>query len=193
MRHALGERQAELALASLGAGPLPEGECGDPGCGALFAPDPRPERIEALVADGRLEEAERLLSTYERHAQDRPGNAAQPLAAGEGRVGAEVGRLRGLVLVAGNVPKGAEAEFLRAVGMAAGVWPFEEGKVLLDLGRLLRRTGRRRAAAERLGGRLGRSSSGSARSRGPSGVRRSWRRAGWSRPRPYGWASPHRS
>ncbi|MEV4805966.1 AAA family ATPase [Nonomuraea sp. NPDC049421] len=169
MRHALGERQAGLALASLGAGPLPEGECGDPGCGALFTPDPRPGRIEARAADGRLEEAERLLAVYERHAQarpggteqvpasaqrraeDRPGTTGRGLAGGEGRVGAEVGRLRGLVLVAGNVPKEAEAEFLRALGMAAGVWPFEEGKVLLDLGRLLRRTGRRRAAAERLG------------------------------------------
>ncbi|NJP92326.1 AAA family ATPase [Nonomuraea sp. FMUSA5-5] len=180
MRHAMGERQADLAMALLGAADLPAGvSC--PGAGA-FVPDPRPARVEALVADGRLEEAERALEAYD---QDRPGgdgrldppdqgrpdgggrleanDAAEP---GSGRLGergrdgsgerrrrqAERVRLGGLVLAARNVPTEAEEAFGCALKLVEeGVCPLEEARTLLDLGRLLRRTGRRRAAAERLG------------------------------------------
>ncbi|AQZ64066.1 putative transcription regulator [[Actinomadura] parvosata subsp. kistnae] len=191
MRHAMGERQADLAMALLGAADLPAGaSCA--GAGA-FVPDPRPARVEALVADGRLEEAERALEAYD---QDRPGgdgrldpsdhdrpggdgrldpldqdrpdggarleakDAAEP---GHGRLGrdgfgerrrrqAERVRLGGLVLAARNVPTEAEEAFGYALKLVEeGVCPLEEARTLLDLGRLLRRTGRRRAAAERLG------------------------------------------
>ncbi|MEV0822376.1 helix-turn-helix transcriptional regulator [Nonomuraea rubra] len=159
MRHAAGEHQADLAMALLGAGDLPA----RPGAGALpdgrwsgasdladgrfcavtgdVVPDPRPARIEALVADGRLEEAERALAAYERAG-----------AGGGRRREAERVRLEGLLLAARNVPSRAEEAFGRALELAgAGGCPLEEARALLDLGRLLRRTGRRRAAAERLG------------------------------------------
>ncbi|MFB4263382.1 AAA family ATPase [Nonomuraea sp. GTA35] len=149
MRHAAGEHQADLAMALLGAGdvPAPQPGAGDlpavrlcAGAGGLV-PDPRPARIEALVADGRLEEAERALDAYDR---DGPG--------GGRRRQAERIRLAGLLLAARNVPTRAEEAFGRALGLveACGC-PLEEARTLLDLGRLLRRTGRRRAAAERLG------------------------------------------
>ncbi|GAA2876318.1 helix-turn-helix transcriptional regulator [Nonomuraea rubra] len=207
MRHAAGEHQADLAMALLGAGDLPA----RPGAGALpdgrwsgasdladgrfcagtggVVPDPRPARIEALVADGRLEEAERVLAAYERAGpSSRPdggqssghsggdgcghsggdgcghsggdgcGHSGGP---GDGQSGgpgggrrweAERVRLEGLLLAARNVPTRAEEAFGRALELAgAGGCPLEEARALLDLGRLLRRTGRRRAAAERLG------------------------------------------
>jgi DNA-binding CsgD family transcriptional regulator len=104
-------------------------------------PDPRPARIEALVADGRLEEAERALDAYDR---DGPG--------GGRRRQAERIRLAGLLLAARNVPTRAEEAFGQALELVeAGGCPLEKARTLLDLGRLLRRTGRRRAAAERLG------------------------------------------
>ncbi|MFG1707326.1 AAA family ATPase [Nonomuraea sp. M3C6] len=136
LRHTMGERQADLAMALLGT----EGE--PPGAGDAFVPDPRPGRVEALVADGRLEEAERTLAAFdERGAVRRPGPRGQ----------AERIRLGGLVLGARNVPNQAEESFARALALVeGGVCPLEEARVLLDLGRLLRRTGRRRAAAERL-------------------------------------------
>ncbi|WP_043625473.1 helix-turn-helix domain-containing protein [Nonomuraea candida] len=139
MRHAMGERQADLALALLGAGDLPDG-AGEAWEG--FVPDPRPVRIEALVADGRLEEAERTLA----------GHARGGAAAGGAWRTAERIRLGGLLLAARNVQAGAEERFRHALALVeGGVCPLEEARVLLDLGRLLRRTGRRRAAAERLG------------------------------------------
>ncbi|MGR6920488.1 AAA family ATPase [[Actinomadura] parvosata] len=181
MRHALGERQADLAMALLGAADLPAGaSC--LGAGS-FVPDPRPARVEALVADGRLEEAERALEAYDQDrpegigrldalGQDRPEGIGRLDALGQDRPGgdgrlrergrdgagerrrrqAERVRLGGLVLAARNVPTEAEEAFgcaLKLVG--EGGCPLEEARTLLDLGRLLRRTGRRRAAAERLG------------------------------------------
>ncbi|MEV4112589.1 LuxR C-terminal-related transcriptional regulator [Nonomuraea sp. NPDC049695] len=65
--------------------------------------------------------------------------------------GAERLRLGGLLLAARNVPARAEESFIRALALVEGARPLEEARVLLDLGRLLCRTGRRRAAAERLG------------------------------------------
>ncbi|MFI7701404.1 AAA family ATPase [Nonomuraea sp. NPDC049480] len=207
MRHAMGEAQAGLALALLGVedaaprtGPWDVSPCaGDP-----FVPDPRPRRIETMVAGGRLEEAERALAAFdgldsdggetggasldhaesdhvgieaagfERPGRDRPKpSRLEPSRPGPGRrepTGrgrqereravrrlaprreAERIRLGALVLAARNVPAQAEESFGRALALVeGGVCPLEEAKVLLDLGRLLRRTGRRKAAAERLG------------------------------------------
>ncbi|MEU8246571.1 AAA family ATPase [Nonomuraea sp. NPDC048916] len=135
MRHAMGEAEADVAMALL------EGE-GEPAVtlhaaaatGDPFVPDPRPRLVTALVAEGRLDEAERELAG---------------LAGVAGR--AQWVRLQGLLLAARNAPAEAEESFDRALALAGdGVDPLEEGRVLLDLGRLLRRTGRRRAAAERL-------------------------------------------
>ncbi|MFG6200982.1 LuxR C-terminal-related transcriptional regulator, partial [Nonomuraea sp. JJY05] len=134
LRHAMGERQAELALALVGAEP---GTADGPD--DVFVPDPRPGRIEALVADGRLEEAERTLAAFgESGPAGPPGQAAHL-------------RLEGLLLAARNVPHESEQRFARALALVEGVCPLEEARVLLDLGRLLRRTCRRRAAADRLG------------------------------------------
>ncbi|MEV0237286.1 AAA family ATPase [Nonomuraea sp. NPDC050786] len=181
LRHVMGEHQADLALALLGAEPgsgrtgdVAGWEQGQGWVGDVFVPDPRPGRIEALVADGRLEEAERALAAYGGSGPGRLEEAERALAAhGESGRGwceeAERGlvayggsgrgwreevewlRLGGLLLAARNLPARAEESFIRALALVEGAWPLEEARVLLDLGRLLRRTGRRRAAAERLG------------------------------------------
>ncbi|MEU4509528.1 LuxR family transcriptional regulator [Nonomuraea wenchangensis] len=138
LRHAFGEAQAGLALALLGAEDAPPpGDVAGP-----FVPDPRPRRVEVLIAAGRLSEAERLLADL------CEAGTGEGLGA---RRRAERGRLGGLLLAAGNEPGLAERSFERALALVEhGVCPLEEARVLLDLGRLLRRTGRRRAAAGRL-------------------------------------------
>ncbi|MEU4226552.1 AAA family ATPase [Nonomuraea sp. NPDC026600] len=129
-RNVMGETQADLAMALLGAGAAPAG-ADDP-----FVPDHRPQLIETLVAEGRLEEAETELAAL-------PGDGA--------RARARRARLTGLLLAARNVPARAEESFTAALGFLDGAaCPLEEARVLLDLGRLQRRTGRRRAAAARL-------------------------------------------
>ncbi|MEU7835995.1 AAA family ATPase [Nonomuraea sp. NPDC049129] len=131
-RNVMGETQADLALGLLGAGAgaAPAG-ADDP-----FVPDHRPQLIETLVAEGRLDEAEAELATL-------PGDGA--------RARARRARLSGLLLAARNVPAEAEESFTAALSLLEGAGcPLEEARVLLDLGRLLRRTGRRRAAAARL-------------------------------------------
>ncbi|MFC4007064.1 AAA family ATPase [Nonomuraea purpurea] len=134
--HALGAHQADLAAALLGDESAPAGDWD------AFVPDPRPGRIEALVADGRLEEAGKTLAAF-----DESGAARRTGPRGQ----AERIRLDGLLLAARNVPKQAEESFRRALALVeSGVCPLEEARVLLDLGRLLRRTGRRKAAAEQL-------------------------------------------
>ncbi|MFI6995162.1 helix-turn-helix transcriptional regulator [Nonomuraea wenchangensis] len=155
LRHVFGEAQAGMALALLGA------ESAPPACDGAgpFVPDPRPRRIEALIAKGHLSEAERLLAALcEAGTGDRPGRTVT----GEDRAGcegegpgargrAERVRLGGLLLAARNEPGLAEQSFERALALVEhDVCPLEEARVLLDLGRLLRRTGRRRAAAGRL-------------------------------------------
>ncbi|MEU0572741.1 helix-turn-helix transcriptional regulator [Nonomuraea sp. NPDC005983] len=98
--------------------------------GGPFAPDPWPGLVEGLIAEGRLDEAESRLSAL---------------------AGPQSARLRGLLLAARNAPAAAEESLVAVLDVVrGGVWPLEEGRALLDLGRLLRRTGRRRAAAERL-------------------------------------------
>lgn len=216
--HGMGERQAALALALLTPGEAPpaahlpapstaSGMYGVPGAGGdrepgggpdVFVPDPRPARIEALVADGRLEEAERALAAFDsegtRYDADRAWQSGEEgrqggegvrcdgegawrgsaearcdgegvrcdgeevwrgsaeARRGEARRRAERARLRGLLLAGRNTPAQAEEAFARALSLVeAGVCPLEEARVLLDLGRLLRRTGRRKVAAERLG------------------------------------------
>jgi DNA-binding CsgD family transcriptional regulator len=130
-RHALGETQADLALSLLGA------EAAPPGADDPFVPDHRPHLVETLVAEGRLDEAAAALGG------DDPGQ-------GE-RTRAERARLDGLLLAARNIPAQAEERFTAALALVeGGACPMEEALVLLDLGRLLRRTGRRRAAAGRL-------------------------------------------
>ncbi|MEV5890251.1 helix-turn-helix transcriptional regulator [Nonomuraea fuscirosea] len=216
MGHVMGERQAALAMALLTPGEVPpaahlppapsaaSGMNGVPGASGagggdrewsggldVFVPDPRPARIEALVADGRLEEAERALAAFDREGTRYDGEEAyvggdgprydgqgarqsgeegqwggeggrgdgdeawrgsEEARRGEARRRAERARLGGLLLAGRNAPAQAEEAFLRALSLAAaGVCPLEEARVLLDLGRLLRRTGRRKAAAERLG------------------------------------------
>lgn len=219
MGHVMGERQAALALALLTPGEAPpaahlppapstaSGMYGVPGAGGdrepgggpdVFVPDARPARIEALVADGRLEEAERALAAFDSEGTRldgdrawqsgeegrqggegvrRDGEGAWPASEevrcdgegvrcdgeevwrgsaearrGEARRRAERARLRGLLLAGRNAPAQAEEAFVRALSLVeAGVCPLEEARVLLDLGRLLRRTGRRKVAAERLG------------------------------------------
>src|SRR5690606_7300965 len=130
-RNLLGETQADLAMAVLGAGAAP------PSAGDAFVPDPCPQLIETLVAEGSLEEAEAVL-------QGMSDTGCGP------RARAQRARLKGLLLAARNVPAAAEEQFTTALGLARGECPMEEARVLLDLGRLLRRTGRRRVAAERL-------------------------------------------
>ncbi|MEV4090189.1 hypothetical protein AB0J43_58970, partial [Nonomuraea fuscirosea] len=198
MGHVMGERQAALALALLTPGETPpaahlppapstaSGMYGVPGAGGdrepgggpdVFVPDARPARIEALVADGRLEEAERGLAAFGREGTRYDGDRAwqsgeearqggegvrcdgeevwrgsEEARRGEARRRAERARLRGLLLAGRNAPAQAEEAFVRALSLVeAGVCPLEEARVLLDLGRLLRRTGRRKVAAERLG------------------------------------------
>ncbi|MEV1242224.1 AAA family ATPase [Nonomuraea sp. NPDC049750] len=139
-RNVMGESQADLALGLLGAG---AGADAGAGAGATpagaddpFVPDHRPQLIETLVAEGRLDEAEAELATL-------PGDGA--------RARARRARLSGLLLAARNVPTEAEESFTAALSLLEGTGcPLEEARVLLDLGRLLRRTGRRRAAAARL-------------------------------------------
>ncbi|WP_206059592.1 LuxR C-terminal-related transcriptional regulator, partial [Nonomuraea zeae] len=136
LRHVLGERQADLATALLTAGAEP------PEGGDAFVPDPRPGRIEALIADGRLEEAEGALAAF--------GECGRSRRAGP-RGQSERIRLEALLQAARNVPEAAEEGFSRALALVEReVSPLQEARVLLDLGRLLRRTGRRKAAAERL-------------------------------------------
>ncbi|MEV0199972.1 LuxR C-terminal-related transcriptional regulator [Nonomuraea sp. NPDC050691] len=67
-----------------------------------------------------------------------------------GRPGPVRARLEGL-LGARNVPTGAEIRLARALELARDAAdPLEEGRALLGLAMVLRRTGRRRAAADRL-------------------------------------------
>jgi DNA-binding CsgD family transcriptional regulator/tetratricopeptide (TPR) repeat protein len=97
---------------------------------------------EALVAVGRVAEADRLLRPHEE------------LAARRGRPSpvARMARARGRVEAAARRPDRADEAFTRALAAAheAG-FPFEEAKVQLAAGQFLRRAGQRRRAVELLG------------------------------------------
>lgn len=97
---------------------------------------------EALVATGRVAEADALLVPHEERATRR----ARPSAV------ARLARARGRVEAAARRPDRAEAAFDRALAAAkvAG-YPFERAKVELAAGSFLRRAGQRRRAAELLG------------------------------------------
>jgi DNA-binding CsgD family transcriptional regulator len=97
---------------------------------------------EALVATGRVAEADALLAPHEERAALRGRlSAVARLARARGRVEAAAGR-----------PNAADAAFERALAAAGEVaYPFERAKVELAAGQFLRRTGRRRRAADLLG------------------------------------------
>jgi DNA-binding CsgD family transcriptional regulator/tetratricopeptide (TPR) repeat protein len=96
---------------------------------------------EALVATGRVGEADALLRPHEELAAQRGRQSAV----------ARLARARGRVEAAARRPDGAEAAFADALTAAdrAG-YPFEQAKVQLAAGQFLRRSGQRRRAAELL-------------------------------------------
>jgi DNA-binding CsgD family transcriptional regulator len=98
---------------------------------------------EALVAAGRVTEADRLLVPHEERAAQR-GRASGI---------ARMARARGRVEAAARRPDRAEEAFTRALAAAhEAAFPFEEAKVQLAAGRFLRRAGQRRRAVELLEG-----------------------------------------
>jgi DNA-binding CsgD family transcriptional regulator len=94
---------------------------------------PLPDAIEALVALGRLEDAESLLAELDVCAQLTGRRSALAAAA----------RCRGLLLAAGGDVDAAVVELERSVEHPL---PFERARALLDLGRVQRRAKRRGAA-----------------------------------------------
>jgi DNA-binding CsgD family transcriptional regulator len=92
---------------------------------------------EALVATGRVAEADALLTAHEERAARRGRHSAV----------ARMARARGRVEAAAGRPDRAEEAFQRAVVAAReAAFPFELAKVELAAGQFLRRTGRRRRA-----------------------------------------------
>ena len=100
-----------------------------------------PDEIEALIALGRLEEAEALLDVLERQAADL--DRASALAA--------AGRCRGLLAAARGDVDGALAPLQKALVEHERVsMPFEEARTLLVLGATRRRARMKRPAREAL-------------------------------------------
>ena len=100
-----------------------------------------PDVIEAAVATGRLDEAERVLKALETQARAREHRWAKPAAA----------RSRALVLLARGESEAALAEAEQAAaGFHAAGFPLDHGRALLVAGEALRRLGERRRAAEKL-------------------------------------------
>jgi DNA-binding CsgD family transcriptional regulator len=99
-------------------------------------------RVDALVGAGRLEEAAEILEPYEALAAERGRRSWMASAArGRGRLEAAQGR-----------HAAAEAAFLDGLGQIEQVpMPFDRALLKLAYGQFLRRLGRRRAAATRLG------------------------------------------
>jgi DNA-binding NarL/FixJ family response regulator len=105
-----------------------------------------PDEIEALVALGRLEEADELATRLEGWAR-RLGRPSALAAAA---------RCRGLLLAAQDDLSAALATLDQAVAAYEGVpLPFERGRALLALGSVQRRKRRRREARETLAVALG--------------------------------------
>jgi DNA-binding CsgD family transcriptional regulator len=97
--------------------------------------------VEALVAVGRLDEAETVLAPFEARAAERQRHSAIAAAA----------RARGRLLAAQRREAEAEAAFLDGLEHVRQVdMPFERGLLELATGAFLRRTGRRAAATEHL-------------------------------------------
>jgi DNA-binding CsgD family transcriptional regulator len=98
-------------------------------------------RVEALVRLGRLAEAEQLASTFTERSVTRGSHSAQANAA----------RVRGLLEATRGRPVAAVQAFEEALAHAAAVdLPFERAMIHLHYGAHLRKTGRRRVAAEQL-------------------------------------------
>jgi predicted ATPase/DNA-binding CsgD family transcriptional regulator len=99
-------------------------------------------RADALVSAGRLEEAAAVLGSYEALAAERGRRSWMANAA----------RVRGRLEAARGRHAEAEAAFLYGLGQIEQVsMPFERALLLLAYGQFLRRLGKRRAAATRLG------------------------------------------
>lgn len=118
---------------------------GTPQPGAIFEPGIfgwRGPHSEALVRLERFEEAETALRSYEATASQRGRHSSM----------AEAARARGLLEEARGDRERAEHAYASAVEHAEAVaMPFPRAMGQLALGSLLRRGGRRRAAAELLG------------------------------------------
>jgi DNA-binding CsgD family transcriptional regulator len=98
-----------------------------------------PNAIETALALGELARAERLLSQLEGTADGNPWARAAAL------------RCRGLLAAARREPEGAVAALEQAAhAHDRSQDPFERARTLLALGAALRRSGRRRAARDRL-------------------------------------------
>ncbi len=96
---------------------------------------------DALVATGRVAEADAFLIPHERLAADR----------GRRIVMARLARSRGRIEAAAGRPDGADAAFSAAIAHLDGLRvPFELARVELAAGAVLRRLGRRRRAADLL-------------------------------------------
>jgi DNA-binding NarL/FixJ family response regulator len=93
---------------------------------------------EALIAAGRLDDAEAAVRSAEREAR----------AGGDVSIAAEAGRARGVLAAAREDDAAAEAAFAAALGLdEAASRPFERARLELAAGAFARRRGRRRAAA----------------------------------------------
>uniref|UniRef100_A0AAU2A614 AAA family ATPase n=1 Tax=Streptomyces sp. NBC_00093 TaxID=2975649 RepID=A0AAU2A614_9ACTN len=120
--------------------PLLEADAAEGLCEPMTGPW-RDLLAEALIGLGRLDEADHALTAFEALAADR-GHAAA-LAAGC--------RIRGELLAARHEPGAAEGMFATGLAHAARVTaPYERARLQLASGELLRRTGRRAAAAQAL-------------------------------------------
>ena len=96
---------------------------------------------DALVAVGRVEEADRFLRPHEKRADERGRVTSQ----------ARLARARGAVEVAAGRGEAARAAFERALDLIGQVpAPFETARIELAAGRGLRRFGQRRRAVELL-------------------------------------------
>ena len=135
---ALLRRQPDAAAAELL--PLLEANAAEGLCEPMTGPW-RDLLAEALIGLGRLDEADHALTAFEALATDR-GHAAA-LATGC--------RIRGELFAARHEPEAAEDMFGTGLTHAARVTaPYERARLQLALGELLRRTGRRAAAAQAL-------------------------------------------
>ncbi|WP_395726632.1 AAA family ATPase [Nakamurella sp.] len=96
---------------------------------------------DALVAVGRIDEADEFLVAHERRADERRRHSAQ----------ARLARARGRVELAAARPEAARAAFGRALDLISAVpAPFERAKIEFAAGHAMRRLGRRRYAVELL-------------------------------------------
>jgi DNA-binding CsgD family transcriptional regulator/tetratricopeptide (TPR) repeat protein len=96
---------------------------------------------DALVAVGRVDEADRFLEPHEKLADERGRRSSR----------ARMARARGAVEVAAGRPEAARLAFDRALQLIAGVSaPFETARIELSAGRGLRRLGQRRRSVELL-------------------------------------------